>query len=331
MGGWIILPFIILLNRFKFMNKLKIAVLDSGFDFHRQLQNPIVYSNSFSSELSPIDKNGHGTCIITLIDSIGTNIEIYNMAILDKNREGNLCSLKSALKESIKKDVNIVNLSLGIENMSVDSELEGILLECCRKKIILVTTTSNRGKLNYLAQYKDILSIQSRNHNRVNNDLLKLNPAAFFVDNIPRVVPWINGTYKLSGANSFLTPFLIKNLYQINKSKNDLEESYKVLLKLQPSSILRLSPKQLEIKRDCLIDKSLYKRMISNSIITDMYNSDGKLIIENATSENVTRLVKLINSITKLNYINNLIWISDIMFIENLTNKLLSIKEDSYG
>lgn len=70
---------------------------------------------------------------------------------------------------------------------------------------------------------------------------------------------------------------------------------------------------------------------MSNSIILDLYNKDGTLITKNATNNNITKLVNLIKSITKLNYLNDSIWLSDIMFIENLSNKLFLIKEESYG
>ena len=92
---------------------MKIAVLDSGFDFSQPLQNKITNIN-FTDETNK-DENGHGTCIIKLIDSISSGLELYSIKILDRTGKGKLSSLKVALLEALNSDVNIINLSLGIE------------------------------------------------------------------------------------------------------------------------------------------------------------------------------------------------------------------------
>ena len=61
---------------------MKIAVLDSGFDFSQPLQNKITNIN-FTDETNK-DENGHGTCIIKLIDSISSGLELYSIKILDR-------------------------------------------------------------------------------------------------------------------------------------------------------------------------------------------------------------------------------------------------------
>ena len=82
---------------------MKIAVLDSGFDFSQPLQNKITNIN-FTDETNK-DENGHGTCIIKLIDSISSGLELYSIKILDRTGKGKLSSLKVALLEALNSDV----------------------------------------------------------------------------------------------------------------------------------------------------------------------------------------------------------------------------------
>lgn len=310
------------------MDKLKIAVLDSGFDFYRPLQNPIIYNASFSDEESPIDQNGHGSCIIKLLDSIGPDLEFYNMAVLNKNKVGKLSSLKRALAESVEQNVNIINLSLGIENSCVDFQLEDILQKCIEKNIFLITAGSNSGKRNYLTSYSNILSIQGQNQTTKSRSPSQA--CMFCVDNMPRIVPWIYGSYKLSGANSFLTPFLIKKLRLIYQERNSFPESINTLLKLSASDILKVPSSTLFYQRKEPIDKKLLEQILSFSVISDLYNNQGALLMSNASIRNITHLVQLIEAITNKPYKFDSVWLSDIVFVENLANRLYYMEKTDY-
>lgn len=305
------------------MEKLKIAVLDSGFDFYRFLQNPIVYNACFTDEESYIDQNGHGSCIMSLLDSVGSNLEFYNMVVLDRNKLGRLSSLKRALSEAINQSVNIINLSLGIECDFTDPELEDILLRCNKKNIVLITTSSNSGMHNYLASHKNIFCIQGYGQCKAQIDSLYFQPGMFLINNMPRIVPWIYGSYKLSGANSFLTPFLIKKLYQINKECTSFDQCSSALLKLSGSDILKLPAESLCFSRSDQFDKLLHKEILSYPVISDLYDKSGKLLLEKVTNSNITQLVKLIEVLTKKTYTYDSVWLSDILFLENLVNKIL--------
>lgn len=267
------------------------------------------------------------SCIITLLDSIGTNLEFYNMTVLNQKKIGKLSFLKNALRTAIELDVDIINLSLGIENSVIDSELESFLKTCDEKKIILVTTSSNLGKNNYLMSYDNIISIQRKDN--VSKSFLLPKLGAFFVENTPRILPWLNGTYKLSGANSFLTPLLIKKLYQINEEVQNLEDSFKLLLKLSASDILSRNNNDCNIQRELPIDQSLCEqiRLRLKSNTSKLYDEHNQLILSNATNVNITGLVNLIEDITNRAYIYDSLWLQDIMFVENLSNRLLLMRE----
>lgn len=223
--------------------------------------------------------------------------------------------------------MDIINLSLGIENSVIDSELESFLKTCDEKKIILVTTSSNLGKNNYLMSYDNIISIQRKDN--VSKSFLLPKLGAFFVENTPRILPWLNGTYKLSGANSFLTPLLIKKLYQINEEVQNLEDSFKLLLKLSASDILSRNNNDCNIQRELPIDQSLCEqiRLRLKSNTSKLYDEHNQLILSNATNVNITGLVNLIEDITNRAYIYDSLWLQDIMFVENLSNRLLLMRE----
>ncbi len=312
------------------MDKLKIAVLDSGFDFFRPLQNQIVYNANFTDEVTPVDQNGHGSCIIKLLDSIGSNLDFYNMVILNKKKTGKISFLKRALAEAISQNVNIINLSVGIEQNIIDSELEDIILQCFEREIFIITTRSNTGMYNHLRSCKNILSIQRQCQDNEATNYPNPQHGTFFVNNMPRIVPWLYDSYKLSGANSFLTPFLIKKIYQINKEYTNFDEIFNVILSLSASDILKIPSNSLYFQRKVPFDKSLLNEVLSYPVISDLYSKDGALLLRNATTRNITRLVQLIETLTNQTYIVDSFWLSDIFFLENLVNKILLIEGTDY-
>lgn len=170
------------------MNKLKIAVLDTGFDYNR-----------------------HGTGIISLIDMIGNNLEFYNLKILDKHKKGNVKLLKLALNKSIELKVNIINLNLGIEKYIDDDELNEIISICSKLNILIITTNSNDNAYNYLNKFETIIKLKGVKNINVGNIYYYGNK--YVVNKLPFIIPSINDTYFLNGGNSFLTYFLIKIIY----------------------------------------------------------------------------------------------------------------------
>lgn len=300
---------------------MKIAILDSGYDFSQTLRNKIILNLNFTKESSK-DENGHGTCITKLIDSIGSDIEIYILKILGRNCKGKLQFLKDALLEAIHCDVNILNLSLGIETFIVDHELQKILEDCLSKGMIIVTSESNSGKTNYLSQNDQVVSIQGKFKN------LNTNKNIICMNNSPRILPWLESSYILSGANSFLTPFVIKCIYELFKYNvfDKYSFSFDILKKyfMQQHYILNTnhSPQRAVVKNTLLMSVIMPQITALN-----LYDHSNTLQITNASPQRITSLVRIIENATHHPYIYNSFWLHDLIYMENLINKIDTITE----
>lgn len=296
---------------------MKIAILDSGYDFETKLQNPIVYCNDFTDE-GDKDQNGHGTCIVKLIDVLSPNLHLYIMKVLNKKKSGKLSFLKKALAEAIVHDVDIINISLGLEIDAKDHELNELIIECKSRGIIIITAESNDGEINYLSKNYNIISIQGKSiFNRNKENIIYMN-------NFPRILPWLGSNYILSGANSFLTPLIIKKVCEI------LEQQHTEKLR-------RMEKIRDHIKKNCPIieiadadrefihNKTLMEMIEKEDVIQNLYSKDKKLILTELTPNNITLLVQVIEQVTRQDYIYDSFWLPDIMYLENFVNKLEKI------
>lgn len=292
---------------------MKIAVLDSGFDFETKLQNPIVYCNDFTYE-GDKDQNGHGTCIVKLIDFLSPNLHLYIMKVLNKKKSGKLSFLKKALAEAIMHDVDIINISLGLEIDAKDYELNDLINECKSRGIIIITAESNNGEINYLSKNYNIISIQGKSiFNRNKENIIYMN-------NFPRILPWLGSNYILSGANSFLTPFIIKKVCEIleqqHTDKRRMERIRDHIKKKCP--LIEIAGAD----REFIHNKTLMEMIEKEDIIQNLYSQDKKLILSKLTLTNITLLVQVIEQITGQDYIYDSFWLPDIMYLENFVNKL---------
>lgn len=296
---------------------MKIAILDSGFDFKTKLQNPIVYCKDFTDE-GDKDWNGHGTCIVKLIDVLSPNLHLYIMKVLNNKKSGKLSILKKAMAEAIMHDVDIINISLGLETDTKDYELNELINECKYRGIIIITAESNNGAINYLSKNYDIISIQGKSFfNRGRENII-------YMDNIPRILPWLGSTYILSGANSFLTPLIIKKVCEI------LEQQYMDKIKRMEKircHIMNNCPliEITDIDRELIHNKALMGMIEEEDVIKNLYSQDKKVILTELTQNNITLLVRVIEQVTKQDYIYGSFGLPDIMYLENFVNKVEKI------
>ncbi|MBD5535889.1 MAG: hypothetical protein HDQ99_09590 [Lachnospiraceae bacterium] len=296
---------------------MKIAILDSGFDFETKLQNSIVYSKNFTGE-DDKDQNGHGTCIVKLIDDLRTDLHLYIMKVLNKKKSGKLSFLKKALAEALIHDVDIINVSLGLEMDIKDCELNELINKCKCRGIIIITAESNNGEINYLSEKYSIISVQGKTIIEGNKENI------FYMNNFPRILPWLSTTYILSGANSFLTPFIIKKVCEIIEQQN----TDKIRRIDTIRDYIRQSGQLINIidkGRERTHNKVLMEMLEKEDVIQNLYSQERKLTFTELTPNNITQLVRVIEQVTSRNYIYDSFWLPDLMYLENFVNKIEKI------
>ena len=153
--------------------KVKIAVLDSGVDYG----NDIELASSVSlvpgeEELSPLfmDGSGHGNSVAGLIAAkqddegitgINPDVEIHSIRVLDDNNEAPLSRVIEGIYLAIDKEVNIINMSFGLDYYS--EALEEAIQAASDAGILLIAAAGNTGDdgVQYPAAYEEVMAVGS--------------------------------------------------------------------------------------------------------------------------------------------------------------------------
>ncbi len=196
--------------------KVKIAVIDSGiYKEHEDLYGIIVKEfNAINQDEQVIDEFGHGTAIAGIIGGlnneigvvgIATNIEIYDVKVLDKYGRGDVRDLITAIDWCIEQNIDIINISFGYQTESV--ELKSAIDRAVDEEIILVAAAGNTYGfgVDYPARYDSVISISS-----VNKELKRPTSAArgkidFVAPGTDILTTNNNGNYSYFNGTSFAT------------------------------------------------------------------------------------------------------------------------------
>ena len=191
--------------------KVKIAIIDTGFDFQSKLFSKIIEYKNFSGGVW-MDECGHGTSIVRIIDSICENCELYILKALNANSMGDFCSVQAAISYAIDLKVDIINASFGIETAIYEQEINSLCSEAYYEGIILATTRANNRSRNYLYENEKVLKVVRGKC--IQKNRLYYKDSVFFVLGMARMIPWLGGHYVLKGGNSFSLPMIIPYVIQ---------------------------------------------------------------------------------------------------------------------
>ncbi|HEC2200802.1 TPA: S8 family serine peptidase [Staphylococcus delphini] len=207
-------------------NNLKVAILDSGIKNKRindeyvvkrydaiKNNNQFVTSSNHGSQVASIISYGQYSNILI---GVNKNVDIYDVKVLDDNLVGTPKDIVRGIKWSIKSDVNIINMSFGIQKY--DSDLHRVIKEANDKGIILVSAAGNNLNSNsdFPARFKEVYSIAAIDKDK-QNFLYSPNKNVDF--RAPGVdVYTLNGEDKIvkdSGSSfsaAYFTSYLIANM-----------------------------------------------------------------------------------------------------------------------
>ncbi len=156
------------------MEKIKVAILDSGIDISDNLdvkeRVTLIPGYEQVPELYE-DTTGHGTCIAGIISSkgidtdvegINANVEIYSAKILDETNTAPVSRVVEGIYWAMEQDVDIISISFGTPNHSV--ALQQAVKDATAQGILIVAAAGNSGKENsieYPAAYPEVMAVGS--------------------------------------------------------------------------------------------------------------------------------------------------------------------------
>jgi minor extracellular protease Epr len=155
---------------------VKIAILDTGISPHSDLQ--IAGGVSFKSYTSSFyDDNGHGTHMGGIIGAenngigsvgIAPDALIYAVKVLNKEGEGEIETLIKGIEWSIANKMDIINLSLSLDEQVDNATLRAVLDKAYNNGILIVGAAGNHGRSNgsgdtveYPARYSPVIAVSA--------------------------------------------------------------------------------------------------------------------------------------------------------------------------
>ena len=236
---------------------VNIVIIDSGVNLNHKLLKD---SDIESFELvkgkivkGGIDNYGHGTAVSGIIYRNTTDVKITMVKLKGVENGVEELDLIAVLNYILQcENINIVNLSLGVNICEQYNKLYNICQDLSEKGVIIISAFDNTGAISYPAAFDNVIGVTTGQFcNRVNDfeyveDKI-VNIAA--KGNIQRVA-WSNPEYLMIGGNSFacahVTAQTAKFIAGGAKTKNEILEKFKEI------SIRRYNTKEAQTPKSLL-------------------------------------------------------------------------------
>lgn len=210
--------------------KIKVAVIDSGIDLEDSYFDKYEICNYYNGEIycntSTCINNYHGTEVAKILLREAPNIDLVSIQILKENNHCSVLALGEAIKLCITLEVNIINMSLGIINLSGSNQeyLHELCILARKKGIFLFASDHNdETQLAYPANYKEVTGIRTNSkltdfclvHFPENN--IEFSDDLFYIPDKHK--------YSIRRGNSYLTAFAV-GLFCNYISNPDIKKKY---------------------------------------------------------------------------------------------------------
>ena len=139
---------------------MRVAIVDEGIDRQALLYPERIRKTLILHEgttVHDIPEGEHGTACARLLEQCTDNYELFDVRITENwNAPVPVNDLKRALECCIREKINIICLSLGTIYLSEASVLTAVMQEIKEKKIRVVASLSNEGKLTLPGAYPEV-------------------------------------------------------------------------------------------------------------------------------------------------------------------------------
>lgn len=186
------------------VNKMKkIAIVDSGIDLYK---DKVIQHLDFSKNRSENRINNHGNLCCSALLSINSDVEIYDIKVLN---EFNCCSttiLLEALEYINNTEIDIINLSLASHQKGYINKYKTVIKQLCDNGKVIVASLSNNGQKSIPANLPNTIGVSGNIFIKSNtywyNKKLDIQCIA---DDKPLLLKSCDDGYDLFGGNSKAT------------------------------------------------------------------------------------------------------------------------------
>lgn len=195
---------------------VKVAVIDSGIDDTHPLinvkdgicicndeQGKVRVSQNYS------DNVGHGTACAGIICNIAPNIELFSVKIFDESLFAPGEYLVQAILWAIDNQIDVVNLSLGVIDVTFRDRIADICQEASGKGVILISAKHNQGMESFPADVEDCIGVAGgRLYGKYDYYYNWDNGFTCIARGNRQRVCWLNGQEMIVEGTSFAAPHI---------------------------------------------------------------------------------------------------------------------------
>ncbi len=226
------------------MKKIQIAIIDNGvYADHIAFKESKPVVVEISNDNCGENENGHGTAIYNIIKKITSIADIINFNISNINNEIEQQSLVDCLENIYNnyKDVNVVNISMGVNIVDNINELQMICEKLYARGTIIVCAFDNAGAISYPAGFRNVIGVTG------DPNCYRIDDFTYFEDNIVNIgaksdlqrLAWHNPPYIFLEGNSFACAHVtVQTALFMNEGAKTLRD---ILDKFKEKSIITYS------------------------------------------------------------------------------------------
>ena len=144
---------------------VEIAILDDGvntFALNQHLnyiKTYVVWNNFVLPKTSEIEIT-HGTICANFIASLLHRVRIISIKVKDYKKKGHICNLIRALNYCYRRDVDLINISIGSTDSIDQIFLEKSIKQLVEKGTVVVAAVSNSGDATYPANLPGVIAVK---------------------------------------------------------------------------------------------------------------------------------------------------------------------------
>lgn len=196
---------------------IKTGIIDTGIDVdHPDLAANIKGGyNTTSKKKSYDDDNGHGTHVAGIIGAVDNEVgvigvapqvDLYAIKALDYNGDGYLSDLIEAIEWCIVNNMDIINMSLGIDEDSL--VLRESVMKAYNSGILMVAAAGNNhgGRCQYPALYKEVIGVGAIDQNNSIAEFSAIEGVDVWAPGVSIYSTHLDGYYLLKNGTSMAAP-----------------------------------------------------------------------------------------------------------------------------
>lgn len=149
---------------------VKVAVIDSGIDPKHprigRVQGGVEFAVNNRGKvirgvgMALIDRTGHGTACAGIIRRIAPAAELYSVRVFDESLYAEGQALLEGLRWAIEHRMDVVNLSLGTTDRSIEAAMQDLCREAVQQRLILVAAAHNDGEDSLPAILSEVIAVR---------------------------------------------------------------------------------------------------------------------------------------------------------------------------